>query len=152
MFSARRPSTSPRALSPPPLAGEVGPAKPGREGALGSLTYFSSSWIFSTSPSLPLPRKRRREKKSLRRAQLGLHLIEQLLDLAAFEPRDVVLILQQHAERVGHGRRIERHGVEFGQRCRPVERLGDAWRLEQILLAQRLHEADHLLGQLLADA
>ena len=68
------------------------------------------------------------------------------LGLAAFDARDVVLIFQQHAERVGHGRRIERDRVELGQRGRPVERLGDAGRLEQILLAQRLHEMHDLLA------
>ena len=38
------------------------------------------------------------------------------------------------------------------ERRRPVERLGDAGRLEQILLAQRLHEVHDLLRQRLADA
>ena len=41
------------------------------------------------------------------------------LTLAAVEPRDVVLVLQQHAERVRHRRRIERDRVELGQRARP---------------------------------
>jgi hypothetical protein len=45
---------------------------------------------------------------------------------------DVVLIFQQHAERVGDecGRA---HRVELGERGGPVERLGDAGRLEQLL-------------------
>ena len=34
----------------------------------------------------------------------------------------------------------------------PIERLGDAGRFEQILLAQRLHETHHLLGKFFADA
>src|SRR6187455_3107512 len=85
--------------------------------------------------------------RSLRRAQLRLDLVEQLLDLAALEPRDVVLVFQEHAERIGHRGRIERDGVELAQGRRPVERLGDARRLEQVLLAQRLYEADHLLAQ-----
>ena len=38
------------------------------------------------------------------------------------------------------------------ERGRPVERLGDARRLEQVLLAQRLHEMHDLLRQALADA
>ena len=84
--------------------------------------------------------------------QLRAHLVDQLLRLGAFEARDVVLILEQHAERVGDGRRIERDHVELGQRRRPVERLGDAGRLEQILLAQGLHEMHDLLRQRLADA
>jgi len=40
---------------------------------------------------------------SLRRPQLSAHLVDQLLHLAAFDPRDVVLILEQYAERVGGG-------------------------------------------------
>ena len=36
---------------------------------------------------------------------------------------------------------IERDLVEFGQRARPVDRLGDARHLEQVDLAQLLHEA-----------
>src|SRR5882724_4929458 len=119
MFSARRPTLP----SPPPLAGEVGPAEPGREGALFSFMVASRMY---GSPSPTLPRRkgvyarlrralREREEtadadrkqtcrslRSLRRTQLRLHLIEQLLDLAALELGDVVLVLQQHTKRVGH--------------------------------------------------
>src|SRR5579871_6012590 len=82
----------------------------------------------------------RRVARSLRGAQLRAHLLDQLLGGTAFEPRDVVLVLEQHAERVGDGGRIERDRVELGERARPVESLGDAGGLEQILLAQRLDE------------
>src|SRR5215813_4346056 len=41
---------------------------------------------------------------SLRRAQLGAYLVEHLLHLGALEAGDVVLIFEQHAERVGNGR------------------------------------------------
>ena len=42
--------------------------------------------------------------------------------------------------------------VELDQRLGPVEGLGDAGRLEQVRLAQRLHESNDLLRQFLADA
>jgi hypothetical protein len=52
---------------------------------------------------------------------------------------NIVLVLQQDAERIGDHRRIERDRVEFDQRGGPIEGFGDAGRLEQILPAQRLH-------------
>src|SRR4029079_11740904 len=39
-------------------------------------------------------------------------------------------------------------GVELDKRRGPVEGLGDARRLEEVLLADRLHEADDLLREL----
>src|SRR5215472_5206567 len=71
---------------------------------------------------------------SLRRPQLRLHLIEDVLDLGAFQPRDIVLIFKQHAKRVRHSGRIERGDIELGERAGPVQGFGDAWRLEQVLL------------------
>src|SRR5262249_22375482 len=88
----------------------------------------------------------------LRRAELRAHLVDELLRLCPFNARDIVLIFEQHAKRVGNGQGIERRDVELGERGSPVERLGDAGRLEQILLAQCLHEMHDLLGQNLADA
>ena len=48
----------------------------------------------------------------------------------------------------GYGRgarmKIERDHIELRQGRRPVERFGDAGRLEQFLLAQSLHEMDDL--------
>ena len=73
--------------------------------------------------------------KLLRRPHLRLHLVEQLLDLRTFELGDVVLIFKKHTERVGDGGRIERYDVELGQRGGPIQRFGDARRLEYILLA-----------------
>src|SRR4029079_1597828 len=81
----------------------------------------------------------------LRRPDFCPHLVDQFFRLGAFEARDIVLILEQHPERVGDGRRIERNNVKLGQRRGPVERLGDAWRLEQVFLAQGLHEMHDLL-------
>ena len=60
------------------------------------------------------------------------------------ERADVVLVLEQHAQRVGHRLRIERDAVERDQRLGPVERLGDARRLEQVHRAQPLRERDDL--------
>ena len=76
----------------------------------------------------------------LRRPHLGMHGVEQFLRLGALDPCDVVLILEQHAERIGHGRGIERHDIELGQCGRPVERFRDTRRLEQVQPAQRLNE------------
>ena len=84
--------------------------------------------------------RRRRAPRLLRR---GSHAVLRIslsapsstcLGFAALHRLDVVLVFQQHAERVGDERRIERHGVELHQRRRPVERFGDAGRLEQVLL------------------
>ena len=49
-------------------------------------------------------------KKSLRGAQLRAHLVDELLHLAGFDADDVVLILEQNAERVG-----DRRGIEGGK-------------------------------------
>ena len=70
------------------------------------------------------------------------------------ERADVVLVLEQHAQRVGDRLRIERDAVERDQRLGPVERLGDARRLEEVHRAQPLREGDDLarerLGRLRA--
>src|SRR5581483_1599797 len=144
MFSASRPLFS----SPPPLRGRS-TAEGGREGGVFSITA-------QTPLPNPPPTKGRSRPSStgyggreracasgevelqtwlLRRPQLRLHLVEQRLDLGLVKPRDVVLIFQQRAERVRHRRRIERHHVELGERAGPVERLGNAGHLEQVLLA-----------------
>ena len=60
---------------------------------------------------------------------------------------DVVLMLEQHAQRLFDIVRRERGLVERHERRGPVERLGDARRLVQIERAQLLHERRHLLGQ-----
>ena len=60
------------------------------------------------------------------------------------ERADVVLVLEQHARGVGDRLRVERDPIERDQRLGPVERLGDAGRLEQIHRAQPLHERDDL--------
>src|SRR5487761_1606328 len=127
MFSASRPLF---VSSPPPLAG-TSAAVGGRKEGNGSRI----SPLQSARRRLPLPNgEGSLAALSLRRAQFRLHLVEQFLDLGAFELGDVILIFEQHAERVGDSSRIERHHIEFSQRAGPIERFGDAWRLEQILL------------------
>src|SRR5262245_31917068 len=139
---------------------------PAARSARAKWTMFSASRPASPSRPWPFPlpgrsagEGRREEGESgviggasLRRAQLGVHLVDQLLGLAAFDAGDVVLVLQQHPEGVGGRRGVERDRVELGERRSPIERLGDARRLEQVLLAQRLHKMHDLLGQGLADA
>ncbi len=63
---------------------------------------------------------------------------------------DVVLVLEQRAQRVGDRLGIERDAIERDQRLGPVERLGDARRLEQVHRAQALRERDDLARQALA--
>src|SRR5580692_11474508 len=91
-------------------------------------------------------------RSNLQPAKLGARLLDQRLRLCAFYLCDIVLIFQQHAERIGDLRRIEGHRIELGQRGRPVERLGDARRLEQVLFAQTLNERDKFRGQSLRRA
>src|SRR4051812_48750836 len=64
--------------------------------------------------------------------------LQNLLQRVALHPRDVVLVFQQRAERVADQLRRQRTGVEFGQRGGPVDGLGDARRLVEILVAQGL--------------
>lgn len=79
-----------------------------------------------------------------RRRKLGLDLVEDAPAFALADAGDVVLILEQHADGVGDGFGVERKPVQFGQRTGPVDGLGDARHLEQVNLAQLLHERDHL--------
>ena len=73
-----------------------------------------------------------------------LQLVEQLGDVAALHLGDVVAVLEQHAERVADvvGREADR--VQRDQRVGPVDRLGDAGRLEEVERAHPLHEGDDL--------
>src|SRR4051812_12483806 len=71
---------------------------------------------------------------------LGGRVLDHLLQGVALHPRDIVLILEQRAQRVADHFGGEAARVELGQRGRPVQRLGDSRRLVEILVAQRLHE------------
>ena len=90
----------------------------------------------SSTPHPTLPRKRGRDKEesSLRRSHLRMHRVEQFLRARPLDARDVVLILEQHAESVRHGRGIERHDIEFGQRRRKNSRRKRGHRQEYTLV------------------
>ena len=83
---------------------------------------------------------------------LRLHLGDDPCGDLLRDGADVVLVLEQHAERVGDRLRVERDAVERHQRFRPVERLGDARRLEEVHRAQPLRERDDLARQRLRRA
>ena len=85
--------------------------------------------------------------RSLGCPQRALNLIEHVLGAAALHLLDVVLVLQENAERVRDERRIERDRIEFHEGRGPVEGFGDARCLEQVLLPDRLNEGDDLLRQ-----
>ena len=62
---------------------------------------------------------------------------------------DVLLVLEDDAERVVDGLLVEIDRAEREQRPRPVERLGHARRLEEVDAAQPLGEGDDLARQVL---
>src|SRR5690242_14578071 len=64
-----------------------------------------------------------------RGGDLGLDLVEQLGGFAALDAGDVVLVLQEHAERVVDDVRGQFQRIELHQRLGPVDRLGDAGQL-----------------------
>jgi hypothetical protein len=74
-------------------------------------------------------------------------LVEDALGLGALEFLDVVLVFQDRAQRVGDdlGRQVDH--VEREQAFGPVDGLGHAGLLEQILGAQLLHEGHDLAAQ-----
>ena len=74
----------------------------------------------------------------LRSGHLGLDFLQQAPAFALLDAGDVVLVLQNHADRVGDRLGIERDLVEFRQGARPVDRLGNAGRLEEVEFAQFL--------------
>ena len=82
--------------------------------------------------------------------ELALDLVEDPGRLAAPHLLDVVLILEQDAERRIDGIGVEIDLVELDQGVGPVDGLGNAGQLEQVLVAQFLDEGDHLARQLLA--
>src|SRR3954453_16180493 len=69
-------------------------------------------------------------------AQAHVDLAQDLGGLAALDLEDVVLVLEERAQRVvdDGGRELER--VEGGERPGPVQRLGHARQLEEVAAAQ----------------
>src|SRR5512143_2595433 len=72
---------------------------------------------------------------------LARRVLQHLLQGVALHPRDIVLVLQERAQRVADHLRGQRAGIELGERGRPVDGLGHARRLVEILVAQSLDEA-----------
>src|SRR5208282_452291 len=89
---------------------------------------------------------------SYRSGGLGLDLLQQPGGLAAVQPGDVVLILEQHAQGIVDRVRGQLEHVELHQRLGPVDRLGDAGKLEEIHPTQLLDKADDLARQAVAGA
>ena len=88
-----------------------------------------------------------RHARRRRGADLVLDLVENALGFRAFHAHDVILVFEQHAQRVVDRLRIKRDAVELMQRRHPVERFGNPRRLEQIATAQRLHKGHDLARQ-----
>ena len=76
---------------------------PAARSARAKYTMFSASRLGSRQAGLRLPRPR--PPPSLRRPQFSAQAVDQLLRLRALDAGDVVLVLEQHAERVRHRRR-----------------------------------------------
>ena len=74
---------------------------------------------------------------------------EDAFELALADCVNVILILEQHAERVFDDGQIKLVRVERHQRLGPVERLGDAGHFVEFHPAQALDELDQLAGQAL---
>src|SRR5262249_26702179 len=79
----------------------------------------------------------------------GRGVRQQLAEFLLARRLDVVLVLEEAAERRPHGLGVERVAVQAHQRLRPVERLRHARELTQRLPAQLLHEARERRGELL---
>src|SRR5690348_5604113 len=74
--------------------------------------------------------------------EIGAHLFEDRGGFAAADPRDVVLIFEQRTEAAVDRGAAERHLIELHQGVGPVDGLGDTRQLEEIALAELLHESD----------
>src|SRR5689334_1084278 len=89
-------------------------------------------------------------RRSARRSEFGAHLLEDPGRLAALNFRDVVLVLEQHAQRVVDCFRREREHVQLGKCMRPVDGLGNAGKLEEVGGAELLYESHDLARQYLS--
>src|SRR6266850_8555561 len=119
---------------------------------LSASSAWQSDSRSSTRRSPPLlPNSRLRNEPVLIRLLLRrggrLGLVHQALGFLAGDALEVVAVLEQHAERVVDRLRIERDAVERHQAVRPVDGLGDPRQLEELRLAQALHEGDDFLRQ-----
>src|SRR5699024_1411202 len=76
-----------------------------------------------------------------------LDLVEDATGLFALNVGDVVLVFQQHPERVVHQRRVERGLIQLYECIDPVDGFGHTRHLEQVGRAQALDKRHHLLLQ-----
>src|SRR5450432_3112268 len=74
---------------------------------------------------LALRAPRNDEAVVARASILARRVLQHLRQTIALHPRDVVLVFEKRAQRVADHLRGQRAGVEFGQRGRPVDGLGD---------------------------
>src|SRR5579862_4835128 len=85
-----------------------------------------SGWPASVSASTASPQRLG--------GDVGLHLAQDLGRFRSLQALDVVLILEQYAQGVIDGLGVEVERVELRQRRRPVDRFGNARRLEEVEL------------------
>src|SRR4051812_5238840 len=97
----------------------------------------------SPGPTCMPVRRRSRTKW----ATLAASVTGERLRGATRDPGEVVLVLQQHAERGLDGRRVELDRAECDEGVAPVEGFGDPGQLEQVGRAQLLNERDDLAAQ-----
>src|SRR5512142_960480 len=92
----------------------------------------------------PIPARRSRRTKwtTLPSSDIGHRPRRRAGDL-----REVVLVLEEDAERRLDRLRRQLDRTERDERVAPVERLRDAGQLEQVARAQPLHERDDLAAQ-----
>src|ERR1700751_4763128 len=150
-LASRRPCSGSCPLRP--LAGGEGgdPSRP----AMGRVRWAGAE----VSPISPRPSPPPRAEMGrlgspvtisrLRPGGLGLDLIEDAGGFAAMQAGDVVLIFEQHAQRVVDRVRRKFQYIELHQGFGPVDRLGDAGELEEIHRAQSMPKADELARQML---
>ena len=74
--------------------------------------------------------------------RLAVYVREAVRRLAG-DPGEVILVLEQHAQRRVDGPRVELDAAERDQGVAPVEGLGDARLLEQVARAQRVDQIGH---------
>src|SRR6516225_3500633 len=84
---------------------------------------------------------------SLHHGGLGLDLLEYAGGLATVQSGDVVLVFEQHTQGVVDRMRVQLEHIELHQGVGPVDRLGDAGKLEQVHCAKLLHKTDDLARQ-----
>src|SRR5215472_3429830 len=83
------------------------------------------------------------------RGGFGLDLLENAGGLTAVQPGNVVLVFEQHTQSVVDRVRGQLEYVKLHQGVGPIDRLGNAGKLEQVHCAKFLHKTDDLARQVL---